>query len=180
MPKNKYFVIGTLAASIGGFFIQGVSDEQVQATALKEGYTPKPIIPVKGDVPTIGNGTTVYCNGKKVTLKDPGISKVEALKQLKCHIEKNAPAFNQSLQNIKVSQIEYDLYNDFVYQYGISNWRSSSMLKNLKTGQYVQACKSLLKYKYAAGRDCSIRSNGCYGVYTRQLERYNKCMGANS
>lgn len=177
--KTKYYVIGTLAAAIGGFFIQGVSDEQVQATALKEGYTSKPIIPVKGDVPTIGNGTTVYCDGRKVTLKDPGISKAEALKQLKCHIEKNAPAFNQSLHNIKVSQIEYDVYNDFVYQYGINAWRSSSMLKNLKTGQYMQACKSLLKYKYAAGRDCSIRSNGCYGVYTRQLERYNKCMGAN-
>ena len=179
MSKTKYFVIGsTLAASIGGFFISGVSNEQVQATAVKEGYTPKPIIPVKGDVPTIGNGTTVYCNGKKVTLKDPSISKEKALQQLKCHIENNAPAFNKSLQNIKISQAEYDLYNDFVYQYGIAAWNGSSMLRNLKAGQYVQACKSLLKWKYVAKKDCSIRKNGCYGVWTRQVDRYEKCMEA--
>lgn len=179
MSKTKYYVIGsTLAASIGGFFISGVSNEQVQATAVKEGFTPKPIIPTKNDVPTIGNGTTVYCNGKKVTLKDPSISKEKALQQLKCHIEKNAPAFNKSLQNIKVSQTEYDLYNDFVYQFGIGNWTSSSMLKNLKQGKYTAACESLLKYKYSGGFDCSIKGNKrCAGVWTRQVARYEKCMG---
>ena len=179
MSKSKYFVIGSIvtAALSGGFFISGVSNQQVEATAVKEGYTPKAIIPVKGDVPTIGNGITVYCNGKKVTLKDPAISKEKALQQLKCHIEKNAPAFNKSLQNVKVSQAEYDLYNDFVYQYGIAAWNGSSMLRNLKQGKYVQACDSLLKWKYVAKRDCSVRSNNCYGVWTRQVERHSKCIG---
>ncbi|MGF4503859.1 hypothetical protein ACQF7B_28700, partial [Klebsiella pneumoniae] len=103
--KTKYFVIGSIvAASLGGFLISDVSEEQVSATAKKEGFTPKPIIPVKGDVPTIGNGTTVYCNGKKVTLNDPAISKEKALQELKCHISKNAPAFNATLKNVKVSQ----------------------------------------------------------------------------
>ncbi|MGB8482770.1 MAG: glycoside hydrolase family protein, partial [Acinetobacter bohemicus] len=96
----------------------------------------------------------------------------------KCHIEKNAPAFNKSLQNVKVSQAEYDLYNDFVYQYGIAAWNGSSMLRNLKAGKYKQACDSLLKWKYVAKRDCSVRSNNCYGVWTRQVERHQKCMGA--
>jgi len=179
--KTKYFVIGSIvAASFGGFFISDVSNEQVNATAQKEGYAPKPTIPVKGDVPTIGNGTTVYCNGKKVTLNDPAISKEKALQELKCHISKNVPAFNATLKNVKVSQIEYDLYNDFVYQYGINAWKGSSMLRNLKAGQYLQACKSLLKWKYVAKRDCSIRSNNCYGVWTRQVDRYQKCVGANS
>ncbi|MCG6600791.1 lysozyme, partial [Acinetobacter baumannii] len=31
---------------------------------------------------------------------------------------------------------------------------------------------------YVAKRDCSIRKNGCYGVWTRQLERHAKCIGA--
>ncbi|MFX9004232.1 lysozyme, partial [Acinetobacter baumannii] len=70
--KNKLVVIVyTLAASMGGFFIFGPSDQQVQATAVKEGYTPKPIIPVKGDRPTIGNGTTFYPDGRAVTMNDP-------------------------------------------------------------------------------------------------------------
>ncbi len=36
--KTKLFVIGsTITAALGGFFIYGPSDQQVQATALKEG-----------------------------------------------------------------------------------------------------------------------------------------------
>ncbi|MBQ0450653.1 lysozyme, partial [Acinetobacter baumannii] len=66
----------------------------------------------------------------------------------------------------------------FSYQYGVPTFAKSSMLKHLKAGQYKAACDSLLKYKYVAKRDCSIRSNGCYGVWTRQLERHAKCIGA--
>jgi hypothetical protein len=36
--KTKYYVIGTLAAAIGGFFIQGVSDTGVAYTGSKEGF----------------------------------------------------------------------------------------------------------------------------------------------
>ena len=181
MSKNKYLIAGTLAAaSLGGFFISGVSDQQVQSTAQKEGFTAKPVIPVKGDVPTIGHGTTVYPNGVRVKMSDPAISKKQGHEYLKAHINKDAVRFNKSLDGVKLSQGEYDLYMDFTYNFGIGNWQSSSMLRNLKSGQYVQACKSLLKWKFAAGRNCSIRSNGCYGVWTRQVERYDKCMGENS
>lgn len=95
-------------------------------------------------------------------------------------MDKDVVRFNKTLQNVKVSQGEYDLYFDFTYQYGTGAWSNSSMLRNLKAGKYKQACESLLKYKYVAKRDCSIRSNGCYGVWTRQKERYDKCMGENT
>ncbi|HHP8277979.1 TPA: glycoside hydrolase family protein [Acinetobacter baumannii] len=177
--KTKLLVIGsTLAAAFSGLFIYGPSDQQVQATALKEGYTPKPVIPVKGDRPTIGNGTTFYPDGRAVKMTDPAISRKQAFEYLKFTMNKDAKAFNKTLLNIPISQTEYDLYLDFTYQYGIGAWSSSSMLKNLKVGKYKAACDSLLKYKYVAKRDCSIRSNGCYGVWTRQLERHAKCIGA--
>ncbi len=178
--KTKYFVIGsTIAASLtGGFFISGVSEQQVQATAVKEGFTPKPVIPVKGDVPTIGNGTTVYPNGVKVKMTDPAITRKQAYEYLKAHIDKDAQRFNKTILNVPISQTEYDVYMDFTYQYGTGAWSQSSMLRNLKLGKYKQACDSLLKYKYVAKRDCSIRKNNCYGVWTRQLERHSKCMGA--
>lgn len=168
---NKTKILVTMVAAISG--------GGLLYTAQYEGNTSKPVIPVKGDVPTIGHGTTVYCNGKKVTMKDPSITKEEALRQLKCHIAKSSPEFNKSLSGVKLSQTEYDLYMDFTYQFGINAWKGSSMLKNLKQSKYVQACESLLKWKYVAKRDCSIRSNGCYGVWTRQLDRYNTCMGEN-
>lgn len=178
--KTRLFVIGsTIAASLtGGFFISGPSEQQVQATAVKEGFTPKPIIPVKGDVPTIGNGTTVYPNGVKVKMSDPAITRKQGLEYLKAHMDKDAVRFNKTLLNIPISQIEYDVYMDFTYQYGTGAWSQSSMLRNLKQGKYKAACDSLLKYKYVAKRDCSIRSNNCYGVWTRQVERHDKCMGA--
>ena len=180
--KTKYFVIGsTLAAAIsGGFFISEVSDEQVQATAAKEGFSAKPIIPVIGDVPTIGPGITVYPNGQKVKMSDPPITRKQGMELLKLHMNKDAPRFNATLKNVKLSQIEYDLYFDFTYQYGLGAWSQSSMLRNLKVGQYKHACESLLKWKFVAKRDCSIRSNGCYGVWTRQVARHDKCMGANT
>ncbi|MCX7589313.1 glycoside hydrolase family protein, partial [Phenylobacterium sp. 58.2.17] len=96
----------------------------------------------------------------------------------KAHVSKDEVAFRKSMPGVKLSQVEYDVYLDFTYNCGAANWRSSSMLRNLKAGQYVKACKSLLKWKYVAKRDCSIRSNNCYGVWVRQLSRYDKCMEA--
>ncbi|AYX95811.1 glycoside hydrolase family protein [Acinetobacter baumannii] len=179
--KTKLFVVcSTLAAAFGGLVIYGPSDQQVQATAIKEGYTAKPTIPVKGDRPTIGNGTTFYPDGRAVKMTDPAITRKQAFEYLKFTMNKDAKAFNKTLLNIPISQTEYDLYLDFSYQYGVPTFAKSSMLKHLKAGQYKAACDSLLKYKYVAKRDCSIRKNGCYGVWTRQLERHAKCMGANS
>jgi len=186
MAKPKHYVIGSsllLAvglSGVGGYqYITGPSEQQVQATALKEGYTASPKIPVKGDVPTIGHGTTVYPNGMRVKMTDPAIDRKTALQYLKLHMNKDAQRFNKTVLNIPISQDEYDLYMDFTYQYGTSAWSGSSMLRHLKAREYIQACKSLLKWKYVAKRDCSIRSNNCYGVWTRQVERYNKCMGVN-
>lgn len=178
--KTKLFVAGSTvaAALLSGIFITGPSEHQVQATVQKEGFTPKAVIPVKGDVPTIGHGTTVYPNGVRVKMTDPAIDRKTALNYLKLHMDKDAQRFNKTVLNIPISQPEYDLYLDFTYQYGTDAWSGSSMLRHLKAREYIQACKSLLKWKYVAKRDCSIRSNNCYGVWTRQLERHNKCMGA--
>lgn len=182
LNKTKYWVIGSLVTTAtlsGGFFISGVSDQQIQATAKAEGFTLIPVIPVRSDVPTIGPGITVYPNGQRVKMSDPPITRKQGFEYLRAHMDKDAVRFNTTLQNIRLSQEEYDLYFDFTYQYGIRAWSGSSMLLNLKTGKYKQACESLLKYKYVAKRDCSIRSNGCYGVWARQKERYQKCMEMN-
>ncbi|EHU3215957.1 lysozyme [Acinetobacter baumannii] len=165
--KTKY-AVGLLAAS-AAFFV-GVKND--------EGFTSKPVIPVKGDRPTQGHGSTFKPNGSPVKMTDPPITRATADKWLRNDVAKREVAFKDSLKGVKLSQTEYDLYLDFTYQYGIGAWSGSSMLKNLKLGKYKAACDSLLKWKYVAKRDCSIRSNGCYGVWIRQLERHAKCIGA--
>ena len=156
----------------------GITGTLLASIIAYEGYTSKPVIPTKGDVPTIGHGTTVYPNGQRVKMTDKAITRQQANAYLTDYVNKDARKFAATIPNVKLSQAEYDVYLYWTYQYGIGAWNSSSIKANLVKGNYVQACKSLLKYKYAAGRDCSVRSNNCYGVYLRQVERYDKCMGA--
>ena len=166
--KTKYSVIFLTASA--AFFTH---------VKLQEGYTARPIIPVPGDRPTQGHGATFKPNGVPVKLSDPAISRETADKWLRNDVFKREVAFKNSLKGVKLSQAEYDIYLDFSYQYGTTAFSNSSMLRNLKQGKYKAACDSLLKYKYVAGRDCSIRSNGCYGVWIRQVERNKKCLGVN-
>lgn len=167
--SNKTKYIAAVLAASAAFFV-GVKND--------EGFTSKPVIPVKGDRPTQGHGSTFKPDGSPVKMTDPPITRATADKWLRNDVAKREVAFKDSLKGVKLSQTEYDLYLDFTYQYGIGAWSGSSMLKNLKLGKYRAACDSLLKYKYVAKRDCSIRKNGCYGVWTRQVERHAKCIGA--
>lgn len=143
-----------------------------------EGYTPVAVIPTKGDVPTIGHGSTRYEDGSPVRMGDtitPTRAEVLA-RNLNSQAEKQ---FADSLPGVALRQAEFDLYMDFVGQYGIGTWRKGSPLKSLLAGNYVQACHDLLKYRYAAGFDCSTPGNKrCWGVWARQLERHAKCMAA--
>jgi len=91
--------------------------------------------------------------------------------------------FRSSIPGVKLYQVEYDLYVDFTGQFGIGNWRGSSMRRNLLSGRYVQACESLLMWSYAGGYDCSTKINGqpnerCWGVWIRQKDRHEKCLNA--
>lgn len=164
--KTKYAV--TVLAASAAFFTSLVS---------YEGYKSKPYLD-SAKVATIGIGSTSYEDGTKVKMTDKPINQKRAVEIAQNHVAKDEKVFRKSLQGVKLSQAEYDVYLDFTYNFGQSNWNQSSMLRNLKSGQYVKACDSLLKWKFVAKRDCSVRKNGCYGVWTRQVERHQKCMGA--
>ncbi|WP_097305372.1 glycoside hydrolase family protein [Pseudomonas chlororaphis] len=146
------------------------------AWKASEGFTDHAVIPTKGDVPTLGHGSTHWEDGRPVKITDtitPQRAEILA-RNLNSHAEKE---FAASLPGVKLYQEEFDLYMDFVGQYGIGTWRASSMRRDLLAKSYVQACHDLLKYKYAAGFDCSTPGNKrCWGVWARQLERYSKCM----
>ncbi|NMY74170.1 MULTISPECIES: glycoside hydrolase family protein [Pseudomonas] len=165
--RNR-IAVGLLTMSLAGF----------GAWKASEGYTDTAVIPTKGDVPTIGHGSTRYEDGRPVRIGDtitPARAEVLA-RNLNSQAEKQ---FAASLPGVKLHQAEFDLYMDFTGQYGIGNWRASSMRRDLLAGNYAQACNDLLKYRYAAGFDCSTQGNRrCWGVWTRQLERNAKCRAA--
>ena len=104
---------------------------------------------------------------------------MNALKKAQAHISKEEKIFRDSLPGVFLSQVEYDQYVDFSYQYGTGTWLKSSMRRELLAGNHRAACDALLKYRFAAGFDCSTPGNRrCMGVWTRQLERHAACMGA--
>lgn len=166
----KRMIVGLLALSAAGFASWTVS----------EGFTEKAVIPTKGDVPTLGHGSTRYEDGSRVKMGD-SITRERAEQLARNLIREDEKRFADSLPGVRLHQAEYDLYIDFVGQYGFGNWSGSSMRRALLAGEYRKACDALLKYRFAAGYDCSTRVNGqpnkrCWGVWVRQQERHAKCL----
>lgn len=169
MSKAR-FAVAALTLSAAGF-----------ATWIaSEGFTPAPVIPTKGDVPTIGHGSTRYEDGTPVAMTDPPITRKRAAELARNLNDEEEQRFAASLPGVTLTQGEFDLYIDFVGNFGIGNWRGSSMRRHLIAGQYRQACDALLMWRRQGGRDCSLPQNwgpqGCRGVWTRQQERHAKCI----
>jgi lysozyme len=84
--------------------------------------------------------------------------------------------------NTPFEKIDYDIpdkihlaFLDITYNIGIGAVEKSTAYRMLKLQNYDGACRGLLAYKYAAGRDCSIRSNGCFGVWNRRQVEFKLC-----
>ena len=146
-----------------------------------EGFTSQAVIPTRGDVPTVGHGSTRYEDGTRVKMGDT-ITRPRADQLARNLIRVDERRFADSLRpDTRLHQAEYDFYLDFVGQFGIGNWRKSSMRSHIIAGNYAQACDSLLQYRFSAGYDCSTPGNRiCRGVWTRQLERHAACTAAQS
>lgn len=169
--KRSRQLVAALTLSAAGF----------AAWVGSEGFTPGPVIPTKGDVPTIGHGSTRYEDGTPVRLTDPPITRARAAQLARNLHSEEERRFRASLPGVALHQEEYDLYLDFTGQYGIGNWRGSSMRRHLLNGSYVEACAALLQWRKAGGYDCSTMVNGqpnrrCWGVWERQVKRHAQCM----
>lgn len=164
--KHPRTTIGALSLSAAAFV----------ALVAHEGYTDKAVVPVKGDRPTVGFGSTFRDDGTPVQMGDT-ITAPQAVKRTFKHIEKDANIIKQCV-TMPLHQVEFDILNDFAYQYGTAATCKSSMVRHINAGQYAEACQAYGRYKFVAGRDCSVRANGCYGVFTRSQERVRKCMEA--
>ena len=146
------------------------------ALITHEGWTDKAVIPVKGDVPTVGPGLTKRPDGSPVQMGDT-IKPVEGIQRSLAHIHRSESRIKQCV-TAPLSQAEYDLMVDFAYQYGEQALCTSSIARLANAGDYAGSCQAYERFRFLAGRDCAIRANGCYGVWTRSQERARKCMNA--
>ena len=158
--------------------IAGLSVSALAFVALigQEGWTDRAIIPVPGDVPTYGPGLTKRADGSPVQLGDT-IKPLEGVQRSLSHIQKDEQGIKACV-TAPLSQAEYDLMVDFSYQYGTGALCKSSIASEANAGRYQQSCEAYLKYRFVAGRDCSLAGSGCRGVWTRTQGRYQTCMAA--
>lgn len=177
-----------------------VSAAAFAALVGHEGYTDRAVIPVKGDRPTIGMGSTFREDGSPVQMGDT-ITPQKAIARSLSHIQKDEAGIKTCIV-APLSQAEYDLMVDFSYQYGAGTLCKSSIAREANAGRYVQSCEAYKEFRlvraapaerpgpgFVMGRDgvlrydCSTLVNGapnkrCWGVWTRSQERYNKCTAA--
>jgi len=155
-----------------------VSTAGILAWNAQESFTDRAIVPTKGDRPTIGFGSTRYEDGTPVRMGDTITRERAAIlaQNLRTTDEKR---FAATVPGVHLYQAEFDIYMDFVGQFGIGAWRSSSMRRDLLAGNFTGACQALLRYRFSAGYDCSRPGNKvCRGVWSRQQERHRRCMEA--
>lgn len=138
----------------------------------RESYTDQAIIPTKGDVPTVGFGTT---GGVKMGDRTTPVKAVQRALT-------DASQYEGALKHCVTAplhQAEYDVYVDLSYNIGSSAFCRSTIVKRLNAGEYRQACDAILMFKYAAGFDCSTPGNKrCAGLWTDRQRVHAQCLGA--
>lgn len=181
MSARQRIAVAALTLSASGFTVWVASEGESPSVSGLAGTTMlAPHIPTQGDVPTIGYGSTRYEDGTPVRMTDAPITRQRAEQLARNLGSEQHRCLVRTLPNVKLNQVEYDQYDDFVGQYGCGNWQKPKSPRTwLLHGDYLGACKALLNWRFAAGFDCSTPGNKrCAGVWTRQLERHATCMAA--
>ena len=139
---------------------------------LHEGYSDRAIIPVPGDVPTIGFGTT-----SGVKLGDT-ITPPQALARALVDVQQFEGAIKTCV-TVPLTQNEYDAYVSFAYNVGSRAFCQSTLVKKLNLGDFKGACDELLRWRFFQGKDCALPENRrlCGGLVKRREAEYRQCLG---
>lgn len=129
-----------------------------------EGYTSRATVPVPGDVPTIGFGTTQGVKmGDTIT---PPVALARALQD----VQKFEGALRTCVK-VPLHQHEYDAFVSFAYNVGPGAFCSSTLVRKLNASDYVGACNELPRWVYGPGQ---VKLQGL--VNRREQER-RLCLG---
>jgi lysozyme len=133
------------------------------ALAMSEGYQGSAYIPVKGDVPTIGFGTTA---GVRIgdTTTPP-----KALARALSDIQKFEGALKKCV-TVPLHQHEYDAFISLAYNIGASAFCESTLVAKLNTGDYEGACKEIKRWNRQGKRVLP-------GLTQRRKAEYEQCIG---
>lgn len=129
-----------------------------------EGWSEKAYIPVPGDVPTIGFGTT-----EGVRMGDR-ITPPQALARALQDVQKFEGALKRCV-TVPLHQHEYDAYISLSYNIGSNAFCNSTLVRRLNAGDYAGACKEILRWNKFQGRELR-------GLTIRRQKEYQQCIGS--
>jgi lysozyme len=128
-----------------------------------EGYEEVAAIPVKGDVPTLGFGTTQGVKlGERTT-------PVKAVNRALSDVQKYEGAVKRCV-TVPLYQHEYDAYLSLAYNIGLTAFCKSTLVKYLNAEKYPEACREILKWNKFKGKPLR-------GLTIRRQAEYRQCMG---
>lgn len=130
---------------------------------MSEGYTDRAVIPIPGDVPTIGFGST---HGVKLgdTTTPP-----KALGRALQDVQKFEGAVKKCV-TAPLHQYEYDAYIQLSYNIGEGAFCNSTLVRKVNALDYEGGCREILRWDRAGGRQVP-------GLTKRREAEYRQCMG---
>ncbi len=148
-----------------------------------EGFTDRPVIPTKGDTPTIGHGSTRYEDGTPVSSLIRR-SPVSAQSNWRATLwprtsSFSAPRYRASSCSRPSTTCIWILSASTESATGAA----PACAGTCWPGATSRRANSLLMWRRAGGYDCSTKINGqpnrrCWGVWERQLQRHAQCLAA--
>jgi len=131
--------------------------------AVHEGYRGEAYIPVKGDRPTLGYGST---DGVK-----PGdtIEPVQALVRKLADVQRFEGALKQCVR-VPLHQYEYDAFLSLAYNIGPGAFCGSTLVRRLNAGDYAGACAEILRWD-------RFRGEPLRGLTLRRQAENRQCLG---
>lgn len=147
------FTVGALTLSATGLV----------ALTQYEGFRSEAYIPVEGDVPTIGFGTT-----DGVQMGDT-ISVPDALNRLEKDVRAAEDAV-RSCVTVPLTQGEMDAYTSLAFNIGSRAFCDSTLVKKLNAGDYRGACEEIKRWHFAGGKSLK-------GLVDRREAEYKRCIG---
>ena len=124
-------------------------------------------------------GVWTYCTG----LTDPDDLRLgirytpEQCRELD---EKNAMMHDAGIAacidpNIEIPQGRWVAYAHFAFNVGVYSFCRSTLAKRINAGDQLSSCSEMLRWKYVAGRDCTVAKNNCRGIPKRRAFESQWC-----
>jgi len=131
--------------------ITQISDACIDLVKSFEGFFSKPYL-CPANVPTIGYGTILYPNGKKVTLKDYPCTEEQAIEWMRFELNQKAKEVD-AMTTDAVNQRQFDALVSFAYNCGSGALKGSTLLKRVNANpQDLSIVDAFLMWTKADGK----------------------------